>query len=49
MYRGNSVVLAGLGLVLALVCAAQLANPILSRVEDKASLDEKSGASRLSA
>jgi hypothetical protein len=35
------LVLAGLGLVWALVCAAQLANPVLMKVEDKALLDDR--------
>jgi DHA3 family macrolide efflux protein-like MFS transporter len=33
-------VLAGLGLILSLFCIAQLFNPYLRRVEDKAWLDE---------
>ena len=35
------LVLVALGLTLALVCTAQLFNPILLRVEDKAWLDER--------
>ena len=39
------LVLAGLGLLLALVCAAQFVNPVLLTIEDKAWLDVRAPGS----